>query len=396
MQRTVPIIIILVLIVFFLLYYILYNSAILNQYKILSNYQPKTYTKDQHVILLWTKFFAVPNWGLPNETVDHNYFIKQKCPKTNCIITSNRDHLNSIIDYDAILFHGAEIFPIIQPTPLERSPDQLYVFAIQESPAETKHNLKTDYDFFNLTMSYRLDSDILWPYNGIKDIQSNIVIAPNYMPSWREPDNINNSSNEYNELIKLVENKNKIGAWFVSRCNVLANRIKLAYELQKYMTIDIYGKCGNLTCPRGSPICDKLLDENYKFYFSFENSLCIDYVTEKLYNALKRKIVPVVFGGADYMRFAPPKSYINAEHFDTIKDLADYLLYLDKNPSEYIKYFWWKKHYKVEINHNTGFCQLCTFLNQPNRINRKQIYGDIENWWLGNSCRLKPKLKELH
>jgi alpha-1,3-fucosyltransferase len=51
--------------------------------------------------------------------------------------------------------------------------------------------------------------------------------------------------------------------------------------------------------------------KNYKFYLSFENSVCRDYISEKFWKALNNNIVPVVLGGADYSRVAPPKSYIN-------------------------------------------------------------------------------------
>jgi hypothetical protein len=56
----------------------------------------------------------------------------------------------------------------------------------------------------------------------------------------------------------------------------------------------------------------------YKFYLSFENSVCEDYVTEKFWKVLDYSIIPVVLGGANYSKFAPTKSYINARDFGTI------------------------------------------------------------------------------
>ena len=59
-----------------------------------------------------------------------------------------------------------------------------------------------------------------------------------------------------------------------------------------------------------------MLEHDYKFYFSFENSICPDYVTEKFYNPLLFSTVPVVYGGADYeVVGAPPNSYIDVRNF---------------------------------------------------------------------------------
>ena len=60
---------------------------------------------------------------------------------------------------------------------------------------------------------------------------------------------------------------------------------------------------------------DGMLEQDYKFYLSFENSICVDYVTEKFYNALLFNTVPVVYGGADYSRLAPNMSYIDIRNY---------------------------------------------------------------------------------
>ncbi|KAL9982593.1 hypothetical protein ACROYT_G004655 [Oculina patagonica] len=41
--------------------------------------------------------------------------------------------------------------------------------------------------------------------------------------------------------------------------------------------------------------------QRHKFYLAFENSLCVDYITEKYWrNSLERGLVPIVLGGARY------------------------------------------------------------------------------------------------
>ena len=132
----------------------------------------------------------------------------------------------------------------------------------------------------------------------------------------------------------------------VSNCNTHSNREDYVELLKKHIPVDVFGACGNLQCTRvddhNSRECDKMLENDYKFYLSFENSFCSGYVTEKFYKPMSLDIVPVVMGGADYKKKAPPKSYIDVLDFESPKQLAEFLLKLDKNDEEYMSYFWWK------------------------------------------------------
>ncbi len=69
---------------------------------------------------------------------------------------------------------------------------------------------------------------------------------------------------------------------------------------------------------------------------------------------------------------APPHSYIDVKDFASVKDLADYITFLDNNDQAYISYFWWKPHYKVMIRQNTRYsyasekhsvCEMCKKLH---------------------------------
>lgn len=377
-----------------LIIHFLRQQPAINQYEILKNYNQhnnqRSFNSQNHPrsILLWNAFFGDHRWKLPDDTLGPDYFRDQDCPIVNCVLTNNRDYLPAIDMFDAIVFHVAEHFPFLQPIPHRRSPEQQYVFALMEPPGETKHVLGNEEKFYNLTMTYRLDSDILWPYMHFEDIETGYLVAPSSNPNWRPVEMMESTTDE--QLINLIAGKKKFAAWFVSHCETLSNRETLTKSLQKYVNVDVYGACGTLKCPHNSSICDEMLDNDYKFYFAFENSLCLDYVTEKFYNALKRQIVPVVFGGADYSKIAPPRSYINAEKFKTAKDLADYLIYLDTHPKEYARYFWWRKFYR--LTSRSPFCDLCSKLNAPAAIEKVQFYNDIEKWWLDGTCYFEPKI----
>jgi len=72
-------------------------------------------------------------------------------------------------------------------------------------------------------------------------------------------------------------------------------------ELRRFVDVDVYGGCGRLRCV-GDDRCVAMLERRYYFYLAFENSLCADYITEKYWRTLRRDVVAVVLGAADYSR----------------------------------------------------------------------------------------------
>lgn len=149
--------------------------------------------------------------------------------------------------------------------------------------------------------------------------------------------------------------------------------------------VDIYGKCGTLTCSRDSTQkCYDMLDEDYKFYLSFENSNCKDYITEKLFeNALGRNVLPIVMGAPieDYQRYAPQRSYIHVDEFESPAELAQYLLVLDRNDELYNSYFQWKGTGQVTKPYKQFFCDMCAMLHDEESLSVPKWYGDINAWW---------------
>jgi hypothetical protein len=174
--------------------------------------------------------------------------------------------------------------------------------------------------------------------------------------------------------------KKKLVAWFVSHCPTPIRREEYVRQLSQFIQVDIYGKCGNLSGCANDEKCRQLLRTDYKFYLSFENSWCPDYVTEKFYRPLLYDTVPIVLGGVDYDQFAPPHSYINALDFPSAKELAEYLHLLDRNEDLYARYFDWKRNYDVALPANDGWCDLCKMANDPNQPIK--VYPDIQQWWM--------------
>lgn len=160
--------------------------------------------------------------------------------------------------------------------------------------------------------------------------------------------------------------------------------------MQNFTQVDIYGKCGTLKCDPNAKDCVDYT-KDYKFYLSFENSLCVDYITEKTFKVLNEYIIPVIYSAANVSNFLPPKSYIDANAFNTAEDLANRLNYLANHPKEYVKYFWWKKHYKTELSHFNP-CRLCKKFNEPGFLTTQHIIPNIEDWFNKNTC-FDPKIK---
>ena len=50
-------------------------------------------------------------------------------------------------------------------------------------------------------------------------------------------------------------------------------------------------------------ICMEMLARDYKFVLAFENSNCVDYITEKFFNALANSVVPIVMGARKVSAF---------------------------------------------------------------------------------------------
>ena len=274
----------------------------------------------------------------------------KKCEYSNCRWTNQKSDL---FRSSAVLFHLSLSFG--NRNPPMRHPKQKWIAHTQESPAnEGVPGAWTS--LFNSTATYVRRSNVWTPY-GIFS---------------RKPPDQPVQGNK-----SAIATKTKMVAWMVSRCNAHSKRELYVKELQKYIDVDVYGLCGNLTCSRRyETSCREMVEQNYKFYLAFENSLCEDYVTEKLFQTLKHYIVPVVMAGADLKNLAPPNSYIDAIKFSTPEKLANFLLEVAANETKYLSYFEWKESYT--ILGKSLLCGLCEYLNK--NWNKTEVL-DMKTFW---------------
>ncbi|EDV23893.1 uncharacterized protein TRIADDRAFT_26518 [Trichoplax adhaerens] len=295
---------------------------------------PPPTCRKKPVILLWTGWFG-GDWAVSQGNV--------KCGNMQCEITSNHGRYKSS---DALIFHGVSPQvrnPHYYPSKSSRPPKQLWVFRTMENPniaerlgckLSSFHNNR-----FHATMSYTRQADVRLCYGKV----------------LKEPHDATNHNRNY------AAGKTKFAAWVSSQC--YPGRTSFVKDLSKYISIDKFGRCGNQRCAKDGS-CMKRIGLQYKFYLSFENFICRDYVTEKYYrNAIDNNLIPIVVGGANYSDdgIVPPHSYINAQDFSTVEELANYLKKVAANDTLYNSYFKWKDSYKIlsPCSATQSFCELC-------------------------------------
>ena len=302
-------------------------------------------------ILIWgaTKHGAMFGYG--------KEAFSRRCKMDTCALT---DDMQDFTTARAVLFYVKNVldnFEIPSNAPVKRLPkapgypvrvsrEQIFVFFHVESPgwrhAKDLHFHRLG-DIFNVTMTYleHPDTDI-FVHRGVP--------KPRVLPE--------------DELLHAVKNKTKMVAWVVSNCkNPASSRDRYAAELRKYVDVDIYGKCG-IPCNDTwlGMDCFHMIEKQYKFYLAFENSFCVDYVTEKMYRTLNLNLVPIALNGANNSKLLPSHSYIDVRDFRSPRHLAEYLNELDSNHTRYMEYFAWRKTY-VRRTYPQPFCELCRILH---------------------------------
>ena len=247
--------------------------------------------QDQTIILIWMWPFG-------------NAFGLSSCSALlnidGCYLTADRNMFNKS---DGVIFHHRDIHWDLSNMPQsQRPPFQKWVWMSIESPTNSGKNpaLKS---LFNVTVNYRQDADIAVRYATIVQTDENNFKMPS---------------------------KNKLVCWIVSNWNQNYKRVAYYDVLKQHIDIEVYGQAF------GKRVSNQDFDAligSCKFYLSFENSIHKDYITEKLYNPMFVGTVPIVLGTSrqNYENFVPGDAFIHVDDFPSPKELAEHILFLDKN-----------------------------------------------------------------
>ena len=278
------------------------------------------------VILLWTTFYGDITW-------QNKLGFQVLSDHKKCEFISNK----SLLTYaDYVFFHNSSFTDF----PPARSSYHRWVYFNLEPPVSlAKWWLNAT---FNFSSTYSPKSNLPQPYGKCEKF-------------------FNGMNDGVNHISDVIRRKSFLVAWFVTNCDTQSQRLQYVDELKKYIQVDVFGRCGYLDCPKSYGNCEQIISQKYKFYLSFENTLCKDYVTEKVFRPMisNYPMVPIVMGYANYSEILPTHSFIDVRWFKSPENLAHYLHHLDKNNIAYAKYFAWRRKYRCgyfTLNF-TSFCE---------------------------------------
>ncbi|KAF9208542.1 hypothetical protein BGZ59_010596 [Podila verticillata] len=278
--------------------------------------------RKQYPILWWTPWFTDrKKWeGVVVDNCDLPY---------TCKFTLDR----SVYDEaKVIVYHGSAFQPKdVSSIDDVKSGKKAWVLETVEAPKAFQ--IKSEWtNIFTHTWTYSFESDFVW----------------SYFNSGREPGSF--ISNILAKPWHTVEEKNEFRkeglapiAWIVSSCTSENGRHFYVKQLQKYIKVDVYGRCMRNKpwpkYPNGLEYDERDLVAKYKFYLSIENTNCNDYVSEKIERPYAVGTVPIVDGPKDYSRYmATNHSVIRMDSFATPEQLALWIHDLDKDDTQYQTY----------------------------------------------------------
>ncbi|XP_050390782.2 alpha-(1,3)-fucosyltransferase 11 [Patella vulgata] len=335
-------------------------------------YTDKNGDMDIPIILWWTSASLYPHPDRQGTVI--------QCGDVQCYSSANRKQLTDERTR-GIMFYGTDFDPTDLPLP--RASQHEWALFHEESPLNNfilNHNIFLK--LINHTATFRRESD--YP------ITTQNIYHPDFLTIKQPlPLTVKNEKRKKNNLAPVL--------YVQSHCEVPSDRDRYIEELMKHIDVDSYGSClhnkdlpDHLVDPASNFEKDEFLEliQSYKFHLAFENAICKDYMTEKLMRPLHIGSVPIYRGSPNAKDWMPnDKSIILVDDFESPKELADYIKYLDTHDEAYEKYLEFKKpggvKNKMLIEH---------LANRKWHVN---IDGSME-YFRGFECHICHKLNERY
>ena len=167
---------------------------------------------------------------------------------------------------------------------------------------------------------------------------------PNYVNFGRyldsaDPSEILKKNDRHREILAA---KTKFCSFVVSgytpRKN--GNRVEFFRKLSRYKPVDSGGRTFNNI---GGPIPDGPRNKvdflsHYKFNIAFENRALAGYATEKIYEAMMARSLPIYWGDPTIGEQFNPRSFLNRADFPSDEALIEKIIELDNDDEKYLAY----------------------------------------------------------
>eukprot|EP01133_Synstelium_polycarpum_P003778 gene3778-4357_t len=300
----------------------------------------------------------------------------------DCVVETNWTSL----DYaDAVVFDVSKLQlsePGYYPT-VRKFPKQLFVGFSVENPSYYPTELNQTFldQTFNITGSYRfLDSD------------SHITIGYGPVPA-----NSQKIQFDITAMKEIPKPKEKFVNFIQQNCHGFMGRKQIVEEIMALIQVDSMGPCLhnlNVTQVWGMvPWNTQKMDliKDYTFTLALENTRCLDYVTEKLWQPMTVGSIPVYLGAPNVRDFLPhPDAAILIEDFKTVNDLVHYLKEVANNESLRYKHLkWitdpdrftkWKAYNDSKKASTDIFCKICRNIKQVKETDKH--FTPVKDSWL--------------
>ncbi|XP_048186330.1 alpha-(1,3)-fucosyltransferase 10 isoform X2 [Perognathus longimembris pacificus] len=256
-----------------------------------------------------------------------------QCGADKCFFTINRTSQHHPMT-KAFLFYGTDFN--VDSLPLPREAHHDWALFHEESP-------KNNYKLFHKPVI------TLFNYTATFSRHSHLPLTTQYLEGVEVLKSL--------KYLVPLQSKNKLRkrlaplVYVQSDCDPPSDRDSYVRELMTYIQVDSYGEClRNKELPQELRSPASLDAEGfyrilaqYKFILAFENAVCDDYITEKLWRPLKLGVVPVYYGSPSIADWLPSnRSAILVSEFAHPRELASYIRRLDYDDRLYEAYVEWK------------------------------------------------------
>ena len=248
-------------------------------------------------------------WGGFDKT--NNYFYNLLKEEFDVIITDNPDYL---------------FFSVFGSKHLQYKRKKIFYTGENVAPPLHYCDYSFSFDYLDDNRNYRLPHYLL--YDGYYDLQRPKIID------------------------ESLANRNFCN--FIVSNGACQERNQFYNELSKYKKVDSGGRFANNI---GYAVDNKVkFQSEYKFSIAFENNAYRPqfpgYTTEKIMEPMTVNSIPIYWGNPEIAKEFNTKSFINLHDFDSVDDVIDYIIELDKNNEKYLNLLNqpWFNNYKIPEN----------------------------------------------